>query len=378
MATDALNDFRPGDVDNNILRKILNRLLVLVNAVETVTPEIIIDPGEVEIGSVMLKDGVGSALSAVKTADPAATDPGLVTRNIPSGTQTVSGTVEVSNFPATQPVSGSVAVSNFPAVQTVVDSLGVGNPLYEAARYGAIAGKTAKAFHKISRRAGFNSTSVLQDVAEFLGTTIDAMPELTGSENLEVVSSNVNDIAGGTGTRAIRVTYIDTSNNLVTSADIAMNGTTPVALAFKANMILWMESSVVGANSVAAGNIVLRIAGAGATHEQITAGGNRSLSSHFMVPAGYTGYLADWGATSVGNATQDVRLRATVRSGDRSLGTAYIFQSVDFLAAGGDGGEELPWLVCPALSRIKISTLPSATVNTNRIDAEYTILLVAN
>jgi hypothetical protein len=38
---------------------------------------------------------------------------------VPSGTQTVSGSVSVSNFPATQPVSGSVSVSNFPATQPV-------------------------------------------------------------------------------------------------------------------------------------------------------------------------------------------------------------------------------------------------------------------
>jgi hypothetical protein len=358
MASDITNEFRSGDTDNNLLRKILNRLLTLIGAVETVTPTIIIDPGQVEIGAVMLKDGVGATLGSVKTSDPLAADPALVTRNIPSGTQTVS-------------------VSNFPAVQTVQSLHDAENPLFFAARLGEVAGKVAKSFHVMARRVGFNSTSVLQDVAEFLGTTTNAMPELTGAENLEIVSSSANDTAGGDGTRSVRVTYIDTSNNLVTSADIALNGVTPVALAFKANMILWMESTVVGATTVAAGTILLRVVG-GATHEQITAGGNRSLSSHFMVPAGYTGYLVDWGSSSIGSASQDVRLRATVRSGDRSLGTAYIFQSTDFLVAGSDGGEVLPWLVCPPLSRVKVSTLPSATAITNRIDSEFTILLIEN
>lgn len=36
-----------------------------------------------------------------------------------SGSVTVSGTVAVSNFPATQPISGSVSVSNFPAIQAI-------------------------------------------------------------------------------------------------------------------------------------------------------------------------------------------------------------------------------------------------------------------
>ena len=46
---------------------------------------------------------------------PTGSEYGLVVRNIPSGTQTVT----VSNFPVTQPVSGTVAVSNFPATQPV-------------------------------------------------------------------------------------------------------------------------------------------------------------------------------------------------------------------------------------------------------------------
>lgn len=42
---------------------------------------------------------------------PGGTEYGIVTRNIPSGTQAVSGSVSVSNFPATQAVSGTVAAT---------------------------------------------------------------------------------------------------------------------------------------------------------------------------------------------------------------------------------------------------------------------------
>lgn len=44
--------------------------------------------------------------------------------NLPA-TQAVSGAVSVSNFPATQPVSGSVSVSNFPASQTVSGAVSI-------------------------------------------------------------------------------------------------------------------------------------------------------------------------------------------------------------------------------------------------------------
>ena len=51
----------------------------------------------------------------------------LVKRNLVLATETTSGSVSVSNFPATQDVSGSVSVSNFPATQTVDGTVDVGN-----------------------------------------------------------------------------------------------------------------------------------------------------------------------------------------------------------------------------------------------------------
>lgn len=461
--SDLPNEFRSGDTDNNLLRKILNRLLTLIGAVETVVPTIVIEPGEITIGSVSLKDGVGASLATVRTTDPAGTDPALVVRNLPSGTQSVSGTVNVGNFPATQPVSGSVnvgnfpatqpvsgtvavsnfpasqpvsvsnfpatqpvsgsvavtnlpatqpvsgtvavsnfpatqpvsgtvnvgnfpatqtvagsvAVTNFPATQVVADPTDIVNPTFAAARLGLVNGHAAEVFHVMGRRAGFNSTSVLQDVGEFLATSIDALPELTGAESLEIVSSSANDTAAGTGARTVRVGYIDTSNNLVVSADITLNGTTPVALAFKANFILWMETTTVGSNTVAAGNIILRIAAAGATQEQITAGGNRSLSARFMVPVGYHGYITGWGINAIGT-TQDARLRATVRTRSRTLGTDYVFQSVYYLGAGANASEDLPYLALPGLCKVKVSTIPGSASASNRIDAEFTVLLIAD
>lgn len=290
MSADPGNDFRSGDTDNNVLRKILNRLLTVSEA-----------------------------------------NGGLI------------------------------------------------NPEFSAARLGMVGGKAAVSFHIMARRAGFNSTSILQDVAEFLGASIDAMPELTGAESLEVVSASGSDIAvSGSGARTIQVTYLDTSGNLVTSADIALNGDTAVPLGFKSIQIIWMVVTSAGSGTVAAGNILLRIASAGATHEQITAGGNRSLSSHFMVPSGYTAYLTDWHVSAIGATTQDARLRATVLPVSRALSSTYIFQDTAYVAAAGALDRPLPYLVVPALAKIKVSTFTGNVAGTNRIDADYSVLLISN
>lgn len=94
-------------------------------------------------GDGKILDGTAAGQADVVGSDPAGTEQGLVTRNIPSGTQAVSGTVAVSNLPATQPVSGpltdselratpvpvsgTVGVNNFPATQPVSGSVSVNN-----------------------------------------------------------------------------------------------------------------------------------------------------------------------------------------------------------------------------------------------------------
>lgn len=98
------NDYRPGDSEVPILRKILNRLGELVGfgppGDVTIGP-VTLTASDIEIGAVELKDGSTDTRAKIRTDNPAPTDEGLVVRNIPSGTQDVS----VTNFPATQPIS---------------------------------------------------------------------------------------------------------------------------------------------------------------------------------------------------------------------------------------------------------------------------------
>jgi hypothetical protein len=112
--------------------------------------------------------------------------------------------------------------------------------------------------------------------------------------------------------------------------------------------------------------------------ELITAGGNRSMSAHFTVPVGYKGYLFDWDCSAVGSATQDPRLRVTCDTLTRSLTNVWIFQDNTFLSAGSYMNLELPYLQVPALGRVKVSTVSSATSNQNRIDAGFSLAIVAD
>jgi hypothetical protein len=235
-------------------------------------------------------------------------------------------------------------------------------------------GREAYQFHIMGQRTLWTDATNFHDVAEYLGTTATAT-ELTGAESFEIVSSSANDTAAGTGVRTVEICYIDAAYAIACTT-LTMNGTTPVPVGvLGAKMILWMETKTAGTGNVAAGNISLRISGAGATHEYIKAGGNKSMSGRFMIPDGFEGLLLNWDTHAI-RQNMDCRIRATVNTHDRTLGSVYVFQDNAFMAADSSGEHSLPYLLCPARSKIKVSAITGSTASTPRVDISYSILLV--
>jgi hypothetical protein len=74
----------------------------------------------------------------------------------------------------------------------------------------------------------------------------------------------------------------------------------------------------------------------------------------------------------------DTRLRATVRTSDRTLIDRYLFQANAFLAAGERHSENLPGLKFPAGSRIKVSAIPGATTGSPRFDSSFSLIILAD
>lgn len=400
MSFIRLPDVHPssGDSTDKTLQKILQRLNDSASASPTepaANVAVVNAPLTVEEINPLTQIDIGNW--------PAAQDV-HVTQSVPidvgnwPATQPVSGSVAVTNFPATQNVAvtnaPNVAVNNFPAHQPVhiYDPI-TNNPVtvanghlstlnvpheFEISEDGEYDGKPAKIWRLLGRRAGFNSTSVLQDVGEWLGVSIDGFPILTGAETMEIVSSSTDDdnTPGGSGTRTVRIVYLDTSY-AIQVLDTPLNGTVPVVLAPQMLFVYWMEALTGGAFEVGVGNIDLRVSGTGVIHERISAGGNRSLSARFMVPDGFTGYVRSWGCEAI-NTSQDLRLRATVRTNDSTLGTRYIFNSTMYLGAGSNRSDSLPWIRLPARSRIKVSTVPGAAAAANRVGTTLDVLLISD
>lgn len=245
---------------------------------------------------------------------------------------------------------------------------------------GKLNGKLAYVYKIMGRRSSFTSTSAPNDVGEGIGAAAIALfPVLTGAETIQVISSSANDDGApvGTGARTIKLTYINTSFQLVQTADIILNGITAVSVMVGGCLQpLWFEVTSVGSLGAAAGIITLRTS-APLTLSQISAGGNESFDSIFMVPDGYTGYTSNRNMANINNS-QDYRMRALVDKFTRFLSTVFHTQAIKNTPSNTGFADELPFLKFPARCKITGTTISSSIAAGTRADYCFTVIIVKN
>lgn len=245
---------------------------------------------------------------------------------------------------------------------------------------GMLNGKPAYVVQALgSRRQGWANTTVLGDACEYLDSSQSNMNIPTVGQTLYVVSTSASDTAAGTGARTVRVVYLDASN-MEQSVIATMNGTTPVSIGTGYTFIQYAEVMTVGSNSTSVGNVTVSSTNGAATvattFEMITAGGNKSLSGNYRIPAGKVGYLSSWASSAIGQ-TMDARLRGDWSIYDRSL-TPGVFHFLDrmFVGAGVSSEAGLQYAICPAGGTIKVSAIPGAAASGNRLDCDFHLIVV--
>ncbi len=117
--------------------------------------------------------------------------------------------------------------------------------------------------------------------------TQDAWTFLTTASTMELLSSSANDAAAGTGCRSALVEGVDT-NFAKISEVVVPNGVSTVALTLTYKVINNVTCITSGSGFVNAGNITVRVTGAGSQQGYILAGSGTSRHGRFTVPAGYT------------------------------------------------------------------------------------------
>ncbi len=180
----------------------------------------------------------------------------------------------------------------------------------------------------------------------------------TAGEQMTVISEdNADNGATATGVLTVRIHYLDASGNEQTE-DVTMNGTTGAnTTATNIRFVNDMYSLTVGSNGVAEGNIAIYKQGdtiPNSLYNMISAGGNKSLVPHRMVPLAKSLYLQGWHTEISSNDRCAVKIRSTDMNGVLIAGV-FCFKDVVYVSKGTSGPLELHGTKVPALSIVKVS-----------------------
>jgi hypothetical protein len=299
---------------------------------------------------------------------PGGTEYGFVTRNIPSGTQTVSGSVSVSNFPGTQTVSGTVA-----ATQSGTWTVQPGNT----------ANTTA---WKV------DGSAVTQPVSG----TVTTSPPSNASTNVSQINGVTPLMGNGvTGTGSQRVTIA--SDNTAFSVNAAQSGTWTVQPGNTANTTAWKVdgsavtqpvSGTVTANIGSSGSLALdaSVSGLEVSQGSTTSGQKGVLIQGAVTTAAPTDTTAQTApvslttsgavrtdetsiagtATLTGNGTTGAGSQRVTIASDNTAFTVNAAESGTWTVQPGNTPNSTPWLQQgnlsnngAAASSNRIATLPA-------------------
>lgn len=150
--------------------------------------------------------------------------------------------------------------------------------------------------------------------------TQDAWTFLTTASTMELLSSSANDAAAGTGCRSALVEGVDT-NFAKISEVVVPNGVSTVALTLTYKIINNVTCITTGSGFVNAGNITVRVTGAGSQQGYILAGAGTSRHGRFTVPAGYTYVIKNIFllANKAGNQATTAVINVVIRLSDGTI-----------------------------------------------------------
>jgi hypothetical protein len=202
----------------------------------------------------------------------------------------------------------------------------------------------------VGRRTGVNNNRV--DLWE--GPTGTYVFPPAGGIQMKIVSSSASDTGAGVGAQQIHFHYLD-KNYLPQQELLTLDGVTPVNTVATDILRINTMHLIRGASPV--GNISLTNLAGSVTYAYQVAGYDLARQAIFTVPAGYTGYISQWGpsgGSTAGHATQ-IDLRSTSH-----LGVLWPI----FLAQNSVGceyeGHEVPFLYpipIPATADVKITAI---------------------
>jgi hypothetical protein len=133
-----------------------------------------------------------------------------------------------------------------------------------------------------------------------------AYPFQSTATVLEILSASANDTAAGTGGRTFLLEGLDANFNPINET-LTLNGVTPVQTVKSYLRVNRLVIASAGSGNVNAGDVTLRVTGAGATQGIARAGTGFAKTCIYTVPTGFTLFLTD-GLFQCGAATGNVNI----------------------------------------------------------------------
>lgn len=211
----------------------------------------------------------------------------------------------------------------------------------------------------------FDLAAGRRDVVNNVRTDIWGGPTTTyvfppaGGIQMSLVSTSANDTLAGTGAQKAHIHYLD---NLYVPHEeiISLNGTTPVnTVATNILRINAMHVSQVGTGGVSAGNISITSVGGATTYGFIQANYNTARQAIYTVPAGKTGYISHWQAssgTASGSHFTEFSLQTTSHYGVIWTGVFLVSDSIGTLNNGAVMTFPTP-IEVPATADVKVNAI---------------------
>lgn len=140
--------------------------------------------------------------------------------------------------------------------------------------------------HKFGRNVAAGTS---EEQIQFGGGTL--VP-LTSAVTIEAISDDANDTVAGSNARTIRIWGVDGDFNAVTE-DITLAGLSASVATTQTFLRVYKGRVLTNGtyNTKNAGNISIRVSGAGAVQATIVADTSVTETTHYTIAAGYTGYL---------------------------------------------------------------------------------------
>ncbi len=153
----------------------------------------------------------------------------------------------------------------------------------------------------------FGHNPTVAATLETVWTGSNLYPWITVADQLEILSADTDDTAGGTGARTVELFGLD-ADYVFIGETVSMNGTSVVTSTLTYFRIYRAIVRTAGSSGWNEGIITIRDQDTDTARALIAAQKNQTLMAIFTVPAGNTGFITSWYVGAIANKDTEFEL----------------------------------------------------------------------